>query len=201
MLDTDKNKIKRIHLIRHGKTEANRDHLYCGKTDLFLSQNGREEIIGFSEDDIYPKAKIFIASSMRRAIQTLSLIYGHVEYITIPELGEFDFGRFEMHSYEQLKDACDYQRWINDLSGTVACPDGECRADFEERVKKGLCLIKETADSSEGDIAAVTHGGVIVTIMQTLFPGKKNFYEWQPAPGRGYTITISDGSFSGYQRI
>ena len=33
-----------IYLIRHGKTEANELHLYCGSTDLPLSQSGREEL-------------------------------------------------------------------------------------------------------------------------------------------------------------
>ena len=30
-----------IYLIRHGKTEANEKHLYCGSTDLPLSEKGR----------------------------------------------------------------------------------------------------------------------------------------------------------------
>lgn len=33
-----------IYLIRHGKTEANESHLYCGSTDLSLSVAGREEL-------------------------------------------------------------------------------------------------------------------------------------------------------------
>ena len=31
-----------ICLIRHGKTEANERHLYCGSTDLSLSEKGRD---------------------------------------------------------------------------------------------------------------------------------------------------------------
>ena len=34
-----------------------------------------------------------------------------------------------------------------------------------------------------------THGGVIATIMEHLFPGEgKNRYQWQPKPGHGYVI-------------
>ena len=32
-----------IYLIRHGKTEANERHLYCGSTDLPLSDAGIAE--------------------------------------------------------------------------------------------------------------------------------------------------------------
>lgn len=33
-----------IYLIRHGKTEANEKRLYCGITDLPLSEAGRDEL-------------------------------------------------------------------------------------------------------------------------------------------------------------
>ena len=33
-----------IYLIRHGKTETNEKHLYCGSTDLPLSGAGKEEL-------------------------------------------------------------------------------------------------------------------------------------------------------------
>ena len=45
-----------IYLIRHGKTEANEKHLYCGSTDLPLSEAGKEELcklmdtVGISRD-------------------------------------------------------------------------------------------------------------------------------------------------------
>ena len=33
-----------LYLIRHGKTQANLEHRYCGSTDLPLSQEGAEEL-------------------------------------------------------------------------------------------------------------------------------------------------------------
>lgn len=33
--------MSRLYLIRHGNTEANLQHRYCGSTDLPLSQPGR----------------------------------------------------------------------------------------------------------------------------------------------------------------
>ena len=40
------------------------------------------------------------------------------------------------------------------------------------------------------DTVIVTHGGVIASIMEHLFPHeKKNRYQWQPKPGDGYAIT------------
>ena len=36
----------RLILIRHGKTEANEKHLYCGSTDLPLSEAGKAALLG-----------------------------------------------------------------------------------------------------------------------------------------------------------
>ena len=33
-----------LALIRHGKTEANEKHLYCGKSNIPLSENGIKEL-------------------------------------------------------------------------------------------------------------------------------------------------------------
>jgi hypothetical protein len=39
------------------------------------------------------------------------------------------------------------------------------------------------------DTCVITHGGVIASIMEYLFPNEgKNRYQWQPKPGRGYAI-------------
>ena len=39
-----------IYLIRHGRTEANDNWLYCGSTDLSLSDRGREELQQIAEE-------------------------------------------------------------------------------------------------------------------------------------------------------
>ena len=36
--------MSKIYLIRHGNTEANELHLYCGSTDLPLSERGRDAL-------------------------------------------------------------------------------------------------------------------------------------------------------------
>lgn len=40
----------KLYLIRHGKTEANERHLYCGSTDLPLSNAGIRELQGLCYD-------------------------------------------------------------------------------------------------------------------------------------------------------
>jgi len=178
----------KIHLIRHGKTLANEQKLYCGATDLPLSDAGIAEILDLKNQGLYPKyTDFYFTSGLVRTEQTLDLLYGSVPRVAIPQLAEFNFGSFEMKNYEILKEQDDYQAWITDESGNVSCPGGDNRQNFTIRVLDGLETLVE---KWQGDLFVVCHGGVIVSVMEHLFPNTKNFYEWQPQPGRGYSIAL-----------
>lgn len=168
-----------IYLIRHGKTEANEKHLYCGSTDLPLSETGKAELQGLCYDI---KNVRFITSGMKRTNETLNILFGDVPFDTEPRLREVDFGSFEMRSYEDLKDNPDYQRWITGDNNVNVPPNGESGAQMKARVLAAFSEIKE-------DTCIITHGGVIAAIMEHLFPEEnKNLYQWQPKPGCGYAV-------------
>ena len=168
-----------IYLIRHGKTEANEKHLYCGSTDLPLSGAGKEELRSVHYDI---KNVRFISSGMKRANETLRILFGDVPYEVDPRFREVDFGIFEMQSFEELKDTPEYQNWLTGDNEINIPPKGESGIQMKARVLAAFSEIKE-------DTCIITHGGVIAAIMEHLFPGEgKNRYEWQPKPGHGYCI-------------
>lgn len=174
----------RIYLIRHGKTLANERRLYCGSTDLPLSEAGARELEGLRYG--CPEAR-YVTSGMKRANETLKLLFGDVDYVTEPRFREVDFGVFEMHSYEQLKDRADYQAWLTGDNEANVPPKGESGQQMTRRVMEAFSEIKE-------DTVLVTHGGVIAAIMRQLFPGEgKSRYQWQPKNGCGYCIC--DGAY------
>ena len=171
-----------VYLIRHGKTEANENHLYCGSTDLPLSEGGREELRNLTYDISNAR---FLTSGMLRAEQTLVLLFGPVAHTVEPGLREVDFGAFEMHSYEELKDDPAYQTWISGNNEANVPPGGESGMQMRKRVLEAFDRIL----TSGQDAVIVTHGGVIAAIMAHLFPLEtKNRYQWQPKNGCGYAI-------------
>lgn len=177
-----------IFLIRHGKTEANEKWLYCGKTDLPLTPGGREELqhIEYS----IPKNCRFISSGLRRANESLELLFGKVPYDVNPELQEMDFGSFEMRSHNELKDQAEYLTWISGDNDSNVTPGGESGKLMRKRALSAFLKIAE----KEQDTVIVTHGGVIAAIMAHLFPMEsKNRYQWQSANGRGYKLTCTNG--------
>ena len=184
-----------LHLIRHGKTAANEQGLYCGQTDLPLSQGGRAEIALLKSQGLYPLLPdLFFSSGLTRAEQTIDFIYGGVHRKVVPDIAEYHFGEFEMNSYEELKSREDYLLWITDETGTVPCPGGESKKQFEKRVIAGYHhIIREVHLSEYSSAFVVCHGGTIACLMEYIQPSARGFYEWQPAPGRGYTLVYAGG--------
>ena len=190
----------RLLLIRHGKTDANERHLYCGSTDLSLSEMGKEELMHLRGSVVYPDitGMRIITSGMRRCNETMRILYGDIGSETDEALQEMDFGAFEMKSYEEMKDDDDYIAWITGDNERNITPDGESGEQMKARALASLARI--TADGK--DAAVFTHGGVIAAYMAEKFPHEnKNRYEWQPAPGRGYEIEIDACGNYAYRAI
>lgn len=177
-----------IYLIRHGRTSANERHLYCGSTDLPLSEGGRSAL---QPSNLSIKNVRFITSGMKRTNETLHCLFGDVPYEIDNRFREVDFGRFEMHSYAELQHDPAYQDWISGDNEVNVPPQGESGQQMTARVLDAFQAVQH----ENLDTAIVTHGGVIAAIMQNLFPeAGKNRYEWQPKPGCGYLI--SDGQYA-----
>lgn len=172
-----------IYLIRHGKTEANEKRLYCGRTDLPLSEKGKEELFRIHYEI---KNARFLTSGMKRTNETLRILFGDVPFEEDSRFQEVDFGSFEMHSYEQLKNMTEYQTWCTGDNEANIPPNGESGLHMKQRVMEAFSEIKE-------DTVLVCHGGVIAAIMEHLFPEEnKTRYDWQPKNGHGYFIRFDE---------
>lgn len=174
--------MKELYLIRHGKTEANEKHQYCGVSDLPLSEAGAAALSAIRYE--IPPCRFF-TSGMKRTEQTLQLLFGEVPHERDTRFREISFGEFELHTYEELKNRQDYRHWI-DRDGQDAPPGGESAEAFQSRILDGLRDLL----ALEAPAVLITHGGVIALIMDHLFPEEgKNRYQWQPEPGCGYRLT------------
>ena len=186
----------KLVLLRHGMTRANVRRLYCGSSDLPLCPEGRAALERLRDAVDYPDVRplVKITSGMRRSDETLELLFGVRPEQRNFQFRELDFGRFELHSYEDLRDDADYQAWIGDRSGKVAPPGGESTLHFRARVF-------EAADALKQDALVVCHGGVIAALMERWFPQEeRNLYQWQPGFGLGYIVELRERAL-GYAQI
>jgi len=184
----------RLVLLRHGLTLANEQWLYCGSTDLPLSEKGREELRSLRLRGGYPDLRGFrvYTSGLRRTEETLCELYGEVEHTALPALREVDFGAFEMRSYDELKADPAFRAWCEGDNERNVPPGGESGRQMEERVLAALTsLLREGRD-----FLLMTHGGPIASIMASLFPEEgKNRWQWQPRNGEGYLVVLDQKKY------
>lgn len=185
----------RIVLLRHGRTEGNERMLYYGSTDVPLSLGGREELHTLRAAGGYPDIagmRVY-TSGMRRTEETLDILYGAVPHAAVPAMRELDFGDFEMHTYEELKDDPRFVAWCQGDNERNVTPGGE---SGEQADRRALAGFEELLRRGE-DFLLVCHAGPISAIMSRLFPRKeKNRFYWLPDNGRGYLLTLEDGKWT-----
>ncbi len=208
-----------IHFIRHGITEGITNRWYYGSTDLPLVQEGIDEVMQYKAEGVYPfipaskcsddfdtatlDAIDFYSSGMLRADQTLDVIYGEVPRTAIKALQEMDFGRWECKTFAQIEQEPECKEWMECTDNSFVFPEGESILSFYDRVNGGLDeliglhRLKELSNRHSGNDSVsiiVCHGGVIAAAMERFFSGdKENFWQWVPAPGRGYTLHLENG--------
>lgn len=184
----------KLYLIRHGKTYCNENRLYCGKEDVSLSKNGVLNLKELKEKFHYPLSDLYFTSGAKRANETLEILFPKINYKEKDELWEYDFGDFELKSYEELKENEEYIKWILDKEGIISCPNGESRINFNKRVKEGFIkFLKYLKEKNAENICLITHGGVIVSILSEFLKENtktNNFYDLQPSCGQGYELEI-----------
>lgn len=181
----------RLIMLRHGKTTLADKGVYYGHTDVLLSKEGIEELLLYKEQSIYPDADIYFTSGMTRANESLRLIKGDVDFMTLPLLEEYNFGDFELHTHDELCANEDYIKWIEDKDGVTPCAGGESRVEFIRRMKKGMQHICCTAAGSGANTAfLLAHGGVISYFTTLYYDDTLTYFEAMPKCGHGIDVII-----------
>lgn len=201
-----------LHLIRHGITEGNQKNWIYGGIDIPLAPEGEAALAALRDQGIYPNYDDteYWTSGMRRTEQTLSILFGPRPHRRIPAMKEISFGIYEAHTFDELKGDPVYDRWLYDKTGTVVPEGGESVMQFKERITAGFQEFLRLRDPAYSHTTLVCHGGPIGLLRLQLFGGRdpktgkeldrqdpRNMYYFVPDPGRGYTLVLENGSFTG----
>lgn len=180
-----------IHLIRHGAISPTLQGRYIGTTDVPLSEEGKSALQKLDAAMDYPYAKVVFTSPLKRCTQTAKILYPAITPLVIDQLMECNFGEWENHTADELKDDAVFAKWLAGDSD-VKPPRGESAADFTRRI----CVMFESIvnglmQTGTTDAAIITHGGVMNMLLAVYGLPQAKPFEWACDSGYGYSLRIT----------
>lgn len=181
----------KIHLIRHGATDANYKGQYIGcKTDLPLAPEGLNELRLLKEDIQYPEIQKLYSSPLLRCKQTAAVLYPDMPIVAVENLREYDFGDFEGKTAVQLESYPSFKDWA--AGKTTATPNGEDNTDFIKRLCVGLNqIIVDMLNEGIESAGVIMHGGAIMMLLAACAVPQRRPVEWTSENGQGYSLLVT----------
>ncbi len=183
-------KTLKIHLIRHGTTDANILGQYIGcKTDTPLSPEGLNELRLLKENMDYPEIDSLYSSPLLRCRQTAAVLFPENSVTVVENLKEYDFGDFEGKTATELENNADFLAWV---SGKATPPNGEDNTDFIKRLCVALQqIVIDMIEKGKSESAVIMHGGAIMMLLGATAVPRHQAVEWTADAGRGYSLLIT----------
>ncbi len=162
----------RLLLIRHGRTDFNREGVLLGQSDVPLNAEGIAEAENLAKRLLDEPIDFCYASPLSRTMKTAKILVQGRDMDIVPEpaLIEFDFGLWDGKHYSVIErdHPEDWKRWIADWQ-RAGVPGGESFSIFFGRVIGAVEAIK--ARHREGTVAIVSHSGCIRAILSHYLCG------------------------------
>jgi broad specificity phosphatase PhoE len=173
-----------LWLIRHGETEWSRSGAHTGRTDLPLTDKGRERAKVLGGLLKGRRFALVLTSPMERARETCRLAgYGDGAVIE-PNLREWDYGDYEGRTTSDIrKERPGWSLWKDGV------PNGETVEQVGERAREVI----GRATGVEGDAALFAHGHIL-RILAACWSGLP------PLDGKLLVLGTASISILGYER-
>jgi probable phosphoglycerate mutase len=143
----------RVFLLRHGETEWSRTGKHTGRTDVPLTENGRDRARSAGElgRRLLAGPPVLVLSSPRSRARDTAELAGLTVDRTDERLGEWDYGDCEGRTTPEIRETVPgWTVW------THPCPGGETAADVAARADS--VLAEAGAARADGDVVLVGHG-------------------------------------------
>lgn len=142
----------RLVLLRHGETEWSRDRKHTSRTDLDLTEHGREQarLATATLARLELDNPLVISSPRKRAVVTAELAGLTVDEVS-PLLVEWDYGDYEGLTTHEIRTQT--PGW---LLWTYGCPGGESVDQVSMRADQAVAYALD--QMGERDVVFVSHG-------------------------------------------
>ena len=161
-----------LFLVRHGETEYNRRRIVQGRgVDVPLNETGVLQARALAKRIENHDIDVLVTSTLLRARQTAKIVaerVGHKEIISLHDLEEMSWGKYEGHAQSQeLKQAFDQMRtdWKNGIYDRPV-EGGESLLDVRFRAVSAINYIVDRFEGSR--VLIVAHGRLLRILIGTL---------------------------------
>lgn len=149
-----------VYLVRHGEITQSSPRRFVGRTDLPLTDHGREQMAGVARFLAGRGVGRLLCSPLARCVESAGIVGAALGLVpeTMPDLREISLGSWEGLSVDEVRERFPgrYEARGRNLAG-FRPPGGESFADVQRRAWPVFELA--TADLDE-PLAMVAHGGV-----------------------------------------
>jgi probable phosphoglycerate mutase len=141
-----------VVVVRHGETEWSATGRHTSRTDLPLTEAGRERALALAAELAPHRFSVVLCSPLRRARETCELA-GFGELAALDEdLREWDYGEYEGLTTPEIRARDpDWSLWRD------GCPGGETPSQVGARADRVLARLRDAG----GDALAFAHGHIL----------------------------------------
>lgn len=174
----------RVFLVRHGATEWSVIRRHTGRTDLPLSDQGRDEVERLAARLALERFALVLVSPLQRALDTARLTgFGDVAEVDA-DLMEWDYGDYDGRTAAEIRQ--DRPGWTPWHGGY---PGGETLDDLAARADRVVARMRDV----EGDVALFAHGHILRVIAA-------RWLEQPPIEASRYYLATASLSVLGWER-
>lgn len=181
----------RISMLRHGRTKGNDQGLYIGKTDLPLTEEGKDELRALYATYEYPRVHRVYSSPLERAVQSAEILFPDTDITIAEDLREMDFGVFEGLPAEELVNLDSYRKWLKGGLDNPA-PNGESMREVMVRCYSAMnAIIMDMMKDGITHAGIMTHSGILMNTLSCFGLPKMKPMEFNCRMGFGYEIMVT----------
>lgn len=190
--------MKRIVLVRHGVTEGNLRHAYCGQIDVPLAPEGVAGIKELRAQGAYPPTELHFSSPLARCLQTFELAYCPEAVIdgVLDGFKEAAFGELEGTTLTPGQEAEFRGRWL------AGRPYGAAGLESCEHLReRAFGAVRDLVARMEAvgacSATVVTHSYLMraaLTRLAGLSPD--HWFDFDLPNGVGYVLDVTEEPFA-----
>jgi broad specificity phosphatase PhoE len=171
-----------VVLVRHGETEWTISGQHTGRTDIPLTERGRQEARLLEPLLSTANFALVLSSPLQRARETCELAGLGARMEIDPDLMEWDYGEYEGLTSKQIRRTAPKWMVFND-----GCPGGETPEQVGARVDRLIDRIRRV----EGRVALFAHGHLLRVVAA-------RWIGFPPSAGQNFLLDTSTVSLLGY---